>query len=377
MGDDQVGIIDRASAEEIEAAYYFLNEKYANENLINITGDVLLFLNKFRQIVYVNKRATELLGTDEKSLYLGKRPGELLRCEHAWDSETGCGDSKACKSCGALLAVNESKVKENSEQECRLIQEGTNQAFDFLVKAMQEEFLQDQFAIVSLHDISHKKKCEVFERLFQYDLKNAAGVVKSLVDLFAMKPNERSERLFAVLQRSVVFLDDEISAQAQLVEAENDLLVVKPGNVVLNDFLSEIAEVYRQHQLGRGKEIVLASVGQGVSLLIDGCLLGRVIGCLLKNALEATYEGQQVVISYMVTQDNMVQIAIHNPAVIAEGVQGQIFQRSFTTKGRGRGNGAYMAKLYTENYLQGKISFESRDEVGTVFRVSFPRVFAE
>jgi sensor histidine kinase regulating citrate/malate metabolism len=48
-------------------------------------------------------------------------------------------------------------------------------------------------------------------------------------------------------------------------------------------------------------------------------------------------------------------------------VQLQIFQRSFSTKGKGRGVGTYSMKLLTERYLGGKLAFTSAAGEGTTF----------
>jgi signal transduction histidine kinase len=53
-------------------------------------------------------------------------------------------------------------------------------------------------------------------------------------------------------------------------------------------------------------------------------------------------------------------------------VQMQIFQRSFSTKGKGRGIGTYSIKLLTETYLGGKVSFRSEERHGTTFRIDLP-----
>ena len=48
----------------------------------------------------------------------------------------------------------------------------------------------------------------------------------------------------------------------------------------------------------------------------------------------------------------------------------QIFQRSFSTKpGAGRGVGTYSARLLTERFLGGELSFESEMGRGTTFTV--------
>jgi sensor histidine kinase regulating citrate/malate metabolism len=55
-------------------------------------------------------------------------------------------------------------------------------------------------------------------------------------------------------------------------------------------------------------------------------------------------------------------------------VQLQVFQRSFSTKGAGRGLGTYSMKLISERYLQGCVSFVSTAPDGTVFSADYPRI---
>ena len=46
-----------------------------------------------------------------------------------------------------------------------------------------------------------------------------------------------------------------------------------------------------------------------------------------------------------------------------------MFQRSFSTKGAGRGLGTYSIKLLGEKYLNGKVGFISEQGRGTIFSV--------
>jgi signal transduction histidine kinase len=63
---------------------------------------------------------------------------------------------------------------------------------------------------------------------------------------------------------------------------------------------------------------------------------------------------------------------VHNPVYIMPEIQLQIFQRSFSTKGSGRGLGTYSIRLFSERYLKGKVSFTSNPQEGTTFRVQYP-----
>jgi sensor histidine kinase regulating citrate/malate metabolism len=66
---------------------------------------------------------------------------------------------------------------------------------------------------------------------------------------------------------------------------------------------------------------------------------------------------------------------VKNDQVIPEDIQKQLFQRSFSTKGTGRGIGTYSIKLLTENYLKGKVSFVSNETDGTVFSIELNKKF--
>ena len=103
----------------------------------------------------------------------------------------------------------------------------------------------------------------------------------------------------------------------------------------------------------------------------DEVLLGRVLGNLIKNALEASDRGQTVTVAFENRRQPL--FSVHNPSVMPEAVQLQMFQRSFSTrKGRGRGIGSNSVKLLTEKYLHGKVWFVSREPEGTSFFVALP-----
>jgi signal transduction histidine kinase len=68
---------------------------------------------------------------------------------------------------------------------------------------------------------------------------------------------------------------------------------------------------------------------------------------------------------------------VHNPAYIPRNVQIQLFLRSFSTKGAGRGLGTYSLKLLGERYLGGHVSFVSDEQEGTVFTLTVPDTLGE
>ena len=93
---------------------------------------------------------------------------------------------------------------------------------------------------------------------------------------------------------------------------------------------------------------------------------------MLKNAIEASSEGQAVTLSCD-SEDEVISVNVHNAAAIAHEAQLQIFNRSFSTKeGVGRGIGTYSMKLLGEEYLKGCVSFTSTADTGTTFTLTLP-----
>jgi signal transduction histidine kinase len=103
----------------------------------------------------------------------------------------------------------------------------------------------------------------------------------------------------------------------------------------------------------------------------DPILLGRVLMNLLKNALEASPTGAEVRLAGRLA-DSRVEFSVWNPGVVPEEARLRIFQRSFSTKGAGRGIGTYSVRLFAEGYLGGEVSFTSSENDGTTFAVSLP-----
>ncbi|MCP5062827.1 MAG: HAMP domain-containing histidine kinase [Ignavibacteriae bacterium] len=137
------------------------------------------------------------------------------------------------------------------------------------------------------------------------------------------------------------------------------------------DILEEVLLLYEKHILTEGKELIIESGCPDIIIETDRTILRRVLGNLTKNALEACHEGETVSISCS-EDDSKVTFSVKNPNYIPRNIQLQIFQRSFSTKGKGRGIGTYSVKLLTEKYLNGSVNFESSKIDGTKFMVTYP-----
>lgn len=342
--------------------------------LLDAIPEMLLILNPQRQIVFANQTLADVLGIGDLGEAIGSRPGEALDCAHAADTPGGCGTSKFCTTCGAARALQSASQGRADVQECRILRRNRTEALDFRVYAKPFELNGEPFTLFVLDDVSHEHRRRALERIFFHDVLNTAGGVFGAAQLLAMVDPQEQEELRAMVERLSRRLIDEIKAQRMLSDAESGDLKPLMQETDVEALADEVAELYRSHAVAKGREIEVAPPDGGGSRWItsDPNLLSRVMGNLVKNALEASSAGDMVTVS-MSLLDDVVELRVHNPAVMPEPVQMQMFQRSFSTKGEGRGLGTYSIRLLTEKYLGGTVRFESAPGAGTTFFVRVPR----
>ncbi len=337
---------------------------------LDAVPDVVAILNTDRQVIFANRSLLVMVQGNWVQIE-GKRPGEVLNCVHAANNHGGCGTSEFCRTCGAARAILSSLGGQHDVQECRIIRH-SGDALDLRVTATPFRMAGENYSIFAMQDISHEKRRQALERIFFHDILNVAGTVMGYAELLD-DPYYASdvERISAIILRASVRMVDEIKNQRELLAAENGELVARP--VMLNSLriLKNVKSFYDGHQVIQNNKIEIAPDAPSLSFTSDPLLLERVLGNMVKNALEASDNGQTVTLMCGV-EANSVWFEVRNPAYMPRHVQLQIFQRSFSTKGEGRGLGTYSIKLLTERYLGGSVSFASSSEGGTVFRVSYP-----
>jgi signal transduction histidine kinase len=366
---------ERASIEEIKKdAVYFARQPWVGY-LVNAVPNVVLILNDKRQAVYANTALLEMLQLDNLQNALGQRPGELINCIHATETPGGCGTAEACQACGAVRAVLTALRGQKDVRECRITRPD-NEALDLRVWTTPIETDDDTYVIVTIEDISNEKRRRVLERIFFHDITNTASVVSSYAQWLEITP-EDTPILAKQIIGSTNHLIEEIQAQKDLMAAENGDLVSQVAELVPQYILMSVADQYQRHTLANNKTVrVIQQTDTLVTMYSDWTLLERVLGNMVKNALEASQAGQEVTLGYKIHDDD-ITFWVHNPNFMPRAVQLQVFQRSFSTKGKGRGLGTYSMKLLTEKYLGGNIWFESNDADGTTFFATYPLLWQD
>lgn len=367
----EISLKVRAPHDVVERQIGLVKNQQALVTMLDGDPSILLVLNQFRQIVYTNQALLTFLKLDDSDCVFGKRPGEVLDCEHATEQPDGCGTTEFCQTCGALNAILASQKGNTDIQECRIVQKETGEALDLRVWTTPLFVDGDRYTIFALHDISHEKRRVILERIFFHDILNTAGNLRNYAVLLKSAPPEEVVEFAEDIQRLSEGLIDEIQSQRDITRAENGDLVVKPVSLKPAELIEEIASLYKRQESVSGIKLLVTFAPPEIELVSDLSLLRRILLNMVKNAFEACQSGDTIQMGYSLAGEQIV-FRVHNPSVMPAMVRLQIFQRSFSTKGAGRGLGTYSIKLLGERYLGGKVTFHSEEGKGTEFTLAIP-----
>jgi len=362
---------ERAPEDIIEQQAEIFQDNEILNNFLSKIPAVFLIVNNYRQIVYMNRGALDFGGIEDLASVIGLRPGEIFGCIHSQDEEGGCGTSIHCTYCGAIKAVLISQKGKPAVEEAHLILGPEEKAYDLRVWASPLTLNGREFHAVTIQDISDQKRKIILERVFFHDILNNLTGLLGIVDLLMnYKDKLNQEEYLEKTKKHLDVLVDEIRFQQMLHHMENDTLSIEPQNFNTLELCNELLDMYENLAEERNIKIQLDEELEDVTIKSDKIILRRIIGNMLKNAIEASEKNDTVTLGSKKI-NNKIEFWVHNPGFIPENIQLQIFNRSFSTKGANRGLGTYSMKLLSSD-LKGEVDFTSSRSEGTVFRALYP-----
>ncbi len=233
MGIDQTTYFapaERKDLEEIEKDTRNILTQEHIKPVLDALPNIVLILNKERQVVFCNDALLNQLGLKDFKETLSARPGELLHCIHSNEMEGGCGTSKSCRYCGAVNSILKSqKIHDSVTDECRISSEidGEPVSFDLQVTASPYSVNDIEYTFLYISDISSKKRRELLERTFFHDIINSSSGIQGLTKYFPTDGlNIKQELILNKLKGASKDLLDEIQAQRDLLAAEQGRLTI-------------------------------------------------------------------------------------------------------------------------------------------------------
>ncbi len=345
-----------------------------SSDLLNSVLTCVCILNPQRQIVFATRNWQELLPGRKPAELLGLRPGEALGCIHAREREAGCGTTVFCRECGAVKAILAGLAGRHELQECHLSRRlnGQEEALELLAYATAFQVKEENYCFFAVTDISHEKRRRALERIFFHEVLASAKDLTALAGRLSERTTDGLQKDLQRLDQGLRDLLEQVQTQSDLAAAENHELTVKPLPLNPGAILQEVVLRCQSQFAAKGRRLCLESDPATAPLISDPTLLKRVLGNLIKNALEAAKPGQTVWAGCEEIGPK-VRFEVHNPGYMPKKLQIHMFCRSFSTKGLGRGLGTYSVKLLTEQYLKGQVGFTSDPEKGTTFFILLPK----
>ncbi|MCX6333121.1 MAG: HAMP domain-containing sensor histidine kinase, partial [Bacteroidia bacterium] len=364
---------ERTNIEKIRAKSAIISSLAEFKEVFGAINAIGAVLDNNRQVVYASNDIIKTFGFNSIEDLLGKRPGEAISCLHSADFPAGCGTSMACSVCGAVNAIMESQktgVKSTKEASITTVIDGHTKSYVLRVTSSPIILADEQFYLLILEDVSNEKRRATLERIFFHDILNTAGSLNGLLEVLKKETDPAEARkILNISEETSRNLVEEIMLQRQIRAAENGDLEVKFEKLNSTDVLYSAISKIKFHDSAKDRIIIIDKNSVNMEFESDRILIQRILINLLKNALEATDEGGTINAGCK-REGQKTSFWVQNATVIPGDVQLQIFQRAFSTKGKGRGIGTYSIKLLTENYLKGKVRFLSNEEGGTVFTVT-------
>lgn len=329
------------------------------ERVLDAIPSMAMLLGAERQILLANRRLVEFAGAEDVDELRGMRPGEMLGCVHALESCGGCGTTPHCAVCGSLLAIVDAQLGYGQTQVCLMLRRtgSGDESVALEVWAAPLEVSGQRLTLVCLTNATDRL---LRDRLDLAILPQAMALVAETEALTRAAADDSStpdarRRSLSLLQAASKRLLQVVHAPSELAEAEAGELAVAPSLVSARELLSSAAADLAP---GGGPGIRLDSSQEDATIETDPDLARKVLGQILLNATEAAPPLGGASAGFRVSETH-IDFWVHNPGEMARTVQLRVFSRGFSTRAPGRGYGTYQARLVTERYLGGSLTFRS------------------
>lgn len=206
-----------------------------------------------------------------------------------------------------------------------------------------------------------------------HEIKNPLTPMKLNIQMLQRAAGSDPERARTMIERISKTLVEQIDNLAKIASEFSDFAKMPaPENRVFNlkEVMENVFELFRQEE---NMQLSLQLCPEPCSVFADRNQILRVLTNLVKNAIQAIppERGGQIDLS-LVTENGTAKIEVRdNGCGIPLERHADIFVPSFTTKTFGSGIGLAMSKNIIE-LAQGRIYFDSEENVGTSFFVELP-----
>lgn len=271
------------------------------------------------------------------------------------------------------LKIISDKIKETdfSQQNQRIFLEEGSKEINLLVQAYNSMVDKLEESATKLAQSEREQAWREMAKQVAHEIKNPLTPMRLTVQSFQMRFNENDPEIKKKLDDYSKTLIQQIDTMSAVANAFSNFASMPAQQ---NETLNVVKIVELSLDIFNEDYIHFSSSEEEIIARLDRTQLIRVITNLVKNAIQSMHDSEENkrvdVIVYKENEDVIIKVK-DNGKGISEENKARIFEPKFTTKSSGMGLGLAIIKNIIENY-NGTITFESEENVGTEFIVSFP-----
>jgi len=339
-------------------------------------AEPVLVIDRYEELVLVNRRAAELFGVDQSRL--PAPVDEVIECQKLVEVLTATARHRVT---AARTTDVEIKAPEGQSRTFRATVSRLETVCD--PEGGEEAKLPDGVVAV-LRDIADQKALQKrhaeFVSAVSHEMKTPLAGIKAYVELLAdgdVEDEETREEFLKVINGQADRLQRLVENMLNLARIEAGVVRVNKQPQSLNELLEEALRVVQPAAEAKDIELIADLSPLYLSVLADRDMLLQAAINLLSNAVKYTPEGGRVTLRSRLA-DREVRFEVEDTGVglSPEDCQ-RVFERFYRVKkdkdmASGTGLGLPLAKHIVEDVHGGRLTLESQLGKGSTFAVTLP-----
>lgn len=340
------------------------------KNAVENTNEAFVTIDESSTVIFFNRAAERMFGYDRTEIVghdLGKILTTMCRAGHERAVARYVGTGQA------TLIGHETEL---------VVARKNGETFPATISFSVANIEGQRYFTGLIRDLSDTKVLEgrlaQNERLaalgqtvaeINHEIKNPLIMIGGFARQLLKKATEEKDRA------KLTIIVDEVTRLENLLAGLKELYrppQLNLAGVSLNELLAEVVALAHSYSAGKGVDIRLASSAE-VVVEVDREKMKQVLVNLVKNAIEATPPGGEIVVGTRVHEE-LVEVAVTDTGEgIPEELKKRIFLPFFTTKEQGTGLGLCISKRIIEDHPGCSFQLDSKEGQGTVATIGFRR----
>ncbi|WP_248724678.1 ATP-binding protein [Seonamhaeicola sp. ML3] len=272
----------------------------------------------------------------------------------------------------SLQAISDKILSTRLEKRNKKIDiDATSEEISILVNSYNNMIDELEESAVKLARSEREQAWREMAKQVAHEIKNPLTPMRLTVQNFQRKFDPKDPNINLKVDEYSKTLIQQIDTMSSIASAFSNFAKMPAQQ---NETLNVVKIVKLALDIFNEDYIVFTSEFDEVIAKFDRTQLIRVVTNLVKNGIQAMPENRtpRIAVHVSTKNKNVVLTVSDNGSGVSEENKDKVFEPKFTTKTSGMGLGLAMVKNIVDTY-NGNISFQSKKDKGTTFKVTFPK----